>query len=162
SENAAIAPGNLFTNNGSGPDSDPDDGVAFAVTAVSGGTVGSQFTLPSGALLTVNAKGTFSYDPNHVFDYLPAAGSGASRLTYVDRFSYSITGGTTATVTVTVSGIDNNDVLFDSAGIDTLAGGNGDDLYYVTNTGDVVIEAPNSGNDTVGASVNYTLTDGHS
>src|SRR5262249_10746222 len=121
-----------------------------------------QFTLPSGALLTVNADGTFSYDPNHVFDYLPDAGSGASNLTYVDRFSYTITGGDTATVTVTVSGGDSNDVLYDSAGIDTLAGGIGDDLYYVNNTADVVVENSGEGNDTVGASVNYTLPNGHS
>ena len=51
---------------------------AFLVTAVSGGTLGTQFALPSGALLTLNADGTFSYDPNHLFDYLPTPGSGAS------------------------------------------------------------------------------------
>ena len=130
------------------------------MTAVSGGTVGTQLTLPSGALLTLNADGTFSYDPNHMFDYLPAPGSGASNLTIVDTFSYAITGGDTATVTVTVSGVDTNDVLYDSAVDDTLAGGIGDDLYYVNNTGDVVIEAANGGHDTVGASVDYTLPDG--
>ena len=89
------------------------------MTAVSGGMVGAQFTLPSGALLTLNANGTFSYDPNHQFDYLPTPGSGASNLTITDTFTYTITGGDTATVTVTVSGVDTNDVLYDSAGIDT-------------------------------------------
>ena len=118
-ENTAIAAGNLFANNGFGPDSDPDGGT-FAVTAVSVGTVGTPITLPSGALLIVNADGTFNYDPNHMFDYLPAPGSGASNLTYVDTFSYAITGGDTATVTVTVSGVDTNDVLYDSAADDTL------------------------------------------
>ena len=113
--------GNLFVNNGFGPDSDPDGG-AFVVTAVSVGTVGTPITLPSGALLIVNANGTFNYDPNHMFDYLPAPGSGASNLTINDTFSYAITGGDTATVTVTVSGVDTNDVLYDSAGIDSLAG----------------------------------------
>ena len=143
--------GNLFANNGFGPDSDPDGG-AFAVTAVSVGTVGTPITLPSGALLIVNANGTFNYDPNHKFDYLPAPGSGASNLTYVDTFSYAITGGDAATVTVTVSGVDTNDVLYDSAVASTrLAGGIGNDLYYVNNTGDVVIEATNGGHDTVGA-----------
>jgi Ca2+-binding RTX toxin-like protein len=160
SENSAITTGNVLADNGSGADSDPDN-LLFFVTAVAGGTVGKQFALPSGALLTVNANGTFSYDPNHVFDYLPAPGSGASDLTYVDRFSYTITGGETATVTVTVSGLDTNDVLYDSAGIDTLAGGIGDDLYYVTNTGDVVIEAASAGNDIVGASVDYALPENH-
>ena len=111
---ARAVAGNLFDNNGFGPDSDPDGGT-FAVTAVSVGTVGTPITLPSGALLIVNANGTFNYDPNHKFDYLPAPGSGASNLTYVDTFSYAITGGDAATVTVTVSGVDTNDVLYDSA-----------------------------------------------
>ena len=98
---ARAVAGNLFHNNGFGPDSDPDGGT-FAVTAVSVGTVDTPITLPSGALLIVNADGTFNYDPNHMFDYLPAPGSGASNLTYVDTFSYAITGGDAATVTVTV------------------------------------------------------------
>src|SRR4029077_13811822 len=123
--------GNLFNNNGFGPDSDPDGGT-FAVTAVSVGTVGTPIALPSGALLIVNADGTFNYDPNHMFDYLPAPGSGASNLTVNDTFSYAITGGDTATVTVTVGGVDTDDTLFDSPGIDTLAGGIRDDFYYVT------------------------------
>ena len=128
-----ITAGNVFANNGSGLDNDPDGG-AFLVTAVSGGTLGTQLTLPSGALLTVNADGTFSYDPNHLFDYLPTPGSGASNLTVTDTFSYTITGGDTATVTVTVGGVDTNDILYDSTGIDSLAGGIGDDYYYVSNT----------------------------
>ena len=159
-ENAVIlgraVAGNLFVNNGFGVDSDPDGG-AFVVTAVSVGTVGTPITLPSGALLIVNANGTFDYDPNHTFDYLPAPGSGASNLTINDTFSYAITGGDTATVTVTVSGVDTNDVLYDSAGIDSLAGGILNDVYYVHNTGDVVTEAANAGSDTVAAFVNYTL-----
>ena len=77
-ENAVIraraVAGNLFINNGFGPDSDPDGGT-FAVTAVSVGTVDTPITLPSGALLIVNADGTFNYDPNHMFDYLPTPGS---------------------------------------------------------------------------------------
>ncbi|HSH32122.1 MAG TPA: Ig-like domain-containing protein, partial [Actinomycetota bacterium] len=159
-ENALIraraVAGNLFNNNGFGPDSDPDGGT-FAVTAVSAGAVGTPITLPSGALLTVNADGTFNYNPNHLFDYLPTFDSGASNLTITDTFAYAITGGDTATVTVTVSGVDTNDVLYDSAGIDSLAGGILNDVYYVHNTGDVVTEAVNAGSDTVAAFVNYTL-----
>ena len=40
------------------------------------GNVGTQITLPSGALLTVNVDGTFSYDPNGAFDDLPGPLSG--------------------------------------------------------------------------------------
>ncbi len=153
---ARAVAGSVFVNNGSGPDSDPDGG-AFAVTAVSAGTVGTPITLPSGALLTVNADGTFSYNPNHLFDYLPTPGSGASNLTITDTFAYAITGGDTATATVTVSGVDTDDTLLDSPGNDSLAGGIGNDFYYVSNTGDVVIEAASAGSDTVGATINYTL-----
>ena len=64
-------------------------------------------------------------------------------------------------MTVTVSGVDTDDVLYDSAGIDTLAGGIGNDVYYVNNTDDVVIEAANAGIDIVGATVNYTLSENH-
>ena len=71
--------------------------------------------------------------------------------------THTITGGDTATVTVTVGGVDSNDVLYDSAGIDSLTGGIGDDVYYVSNTGDVVTEAAGAGFDTVAASVDYML-----
>jgi VCBS repeat-containing protein len=150
-----ITAGNLFADNGFGPDSDPDG--TFSVAAISSGTLGTQLTLPSGALLTLYAHGALSYDPNHRFDYLPTPGSGASNLTVTDTFTYTTTFGDTATVTVTVSGVDSNDILLDSAGIDTLAGGIGNDLYLVTNTGDVVIEAAGAGVDWVAASVDYTL-----
>jgi VCBS repeat-containing protein len=155
-ENSAIVTGNVLADNGAGADSDPDT-LSFFVTAVTGGTLGTQFALPSGALLTVNANGTFSYDPNHKFDYLPAPGSGASDLSVTDTFSYTITGGSTATVTVRVSGVDTDDVLTDSPGIDSLAGGTGNDVYYVSNTSDAVTEVAGAGFDTVAASVNYTL-----
>ncbi|MBU2582412.1 MAG: tandem-95 repeat protein, partial [Alphaproteobacteria bacterium] len=65
--------------------------------------VGNQITLTSGALLTVNADGTYEYDPNGVFDFLPAGSSDT------DTFVYTVSdgsGGTsTATVTVTVTGV---------------------------------------------------------
>jgi len=116
---------NLFNNNGSGTDHDPDGSGAFSVTGVTGGTVGTQFMLPSGALLTVNADGTFSYNPNHAFDslHLAAPGSGASDTSTTDTFSYTITGGATATATVTVDGTDTANTIYDgSSGNDTVTG----------------------------------------
>ena len=68
-ENAVLnGVSNVFADNGSGPDSDPDD--PLQVTAVNGNAlnVGTTITLASGALLTLNANGTFSYDPNGAFD----------------------------------------------------------------------------------------------
>ena len=44
------------------------------------------------------------------------------------------------------------------AGVDTLAGGDGDDIYIVRNTGDFVDEILDQGNDTVQATFSYTLT----
>ena len=40
-----------------------------------------------------------------------------------------------------------------------MAGGNFNDVYYVNNTDDVVIEAANAGIDTVVTTVNYTLSE---
>jgi len=77
------------------------DGVAPVVTAVQGGTVGTQFALPSGALLTLNADGSYVYDPNGKFDALQAGQTANDTFTYTARGS-SITD--TATVTITVSG----------------------------------------------------------
>jgi len=49
--------------------------------------VGSQITLASGALLTLNSDGTYIYDPNGAFDSLLPGQSGT------DTFDYVITGG---------------------------------------------------------------------
>ncbi|WP_395612630.1 FG-GAP-like repeat-containing protein, partial [Allosphingosinicella sp.] len=67
-ESGTIVGASLFANNGAGADSDPD-GPPLSISAVNGsaGNVGNQIVLGSGALLTVNANGTFSYDPNGAF-----------------------------------------------------------------------------------------------
>jgi Ca2+-binding RTX toxin-like protein len=58
---------------------------------------------------------------------------------------------------LTGTGSDNADSLLSSGGPNTLVGLGGDDLYYVNNTADVVIEAANGGYDTAFATVDYTL-----
>ena len=96
--------GNVLADNGNGPDSDVD-GDTLTVSAVesNAGNVGSQFVLASGALLLLNADGSYAYDPNGAFDSLAA---GAST---TDIFTYEISdgnGGTdTATVTVAIDGV---------------------------------------------------------
>ncbi len=85
-------------------DSDPQND-AFAITAIDGVAItsGQQLTLASGALLVINADGSFSYDPNGVFDGLPT-GQVAT-----DTFTYTVTDERgavdTATATVTLVGL---------------------------------------------------------
>ena len=50
-----------------------------------------------------------------------------------------------------------NDFIDGGAGADRMVGGKGDDAYYVDNTGDVVYEDDNQGNDTVYSSMSYTV-----
>ncbi|WP_371396900.1 Ig-like domain-containing protein [Fretibacter rubidus] len=86
-----------------GQDSDPD-GDTLIVTAVNGTalTSGAQITLPSGALLTMNADGSYDYDPNGQFETLRPGESA------VDSFSYTLSDGEggvdSATVTLTILG----------------------------------------------------------
>lgn len=50
------------------------------------------------------------------------------------------------------------DLIDGGAGADTMEGGADDDLYYVDDIGDVVVEAASAGHDSVITSVSYTLS----
>jgi Ca2+-binding RTX toxin-like protein len=168
SEAAALA-GSVFADNGSGADAAPAAGNLM-VSEVNGSAanVGRTITLASGALLTLNADGTFSYDPNHVFDALAAYDSGGSNVTAGDSFSYRLGGGDSATVTVTVRGAYSTphivqgtpgaDMLTGSNLADIFVGGLGNDTYFVDVSNDEVQEAAGEGIDTVRTALfNYTL-----
>ncbi|GAA0650737.1 beta strand repeat-containing protein [Brevundimonas lenta] len=141
--------------NGSVVVNDTDiDGPAFVVSAVNGaaGAVGNQIALASGALLTLNANGTYSYDPNGAFTDLSGPGSGGTNLVRTDSFTYTLANGNTATVTITVVGEDSpgdvvqgdsgDNTLTSGDGSDTLVGGGGNDTLI---GGDGVDEADYSG-----------------
>jgi VCBS repeat-containing protein len=177
---ATMLNGNVITANGSGPDSDPDSGGAVTVSAVNGSTlaVGTQITLATGAKLTLNADGTFLYDPNHAFDATPAPTSGAANTPRLDTFDYTLTGGGSTTVTVTVTGVDSNDTLLGTSGADTLTagigndyidggagadgmyGGTGNDIYVIDNVGDFTVEAASEGIDRAFTTISYALIAG--
>ena len=105
--------GSVFADNGSGADSDPVESDPISVTEVNGvaASVGNQITLPSGALLTVNSDGTYSYDPNGAFESLAVGETGS------DSFTYQISDGNggfdTATASVSVTGANDAPVAQD-------------------------------------------------
>ena len=184
-ENAVLA-GNVFADNGSGADNDVD-GPPMSVSEVNGSAanVGVQITLASGAKLTVNSDGTYSYDPSGKFNYLthtgnPGEETGAANTSATDTFQYTLANGGTATVTVTVNGVaTTDDKLFGTAGDDTITGTanadffnvsqggtehlqglGGNDGFYFGATLDATdqVDGGAGGNDQVGIQGNYNLT----
>jgi VCBS repeat-containing protein len=138
------------------------DGPPPSVAAVNGTaiSVGSPVTLPTGAIVSLNPDGTLSYDPNGAFDSTPTADSGAVNTPAPDGFSYTLAGnGGTASVSVTVTGLDTNDFLLSGVG-GTLTGGVGNDTYVVDSGADVVVEEIGEGRDVVYTSANYVLAAG--
>ncbi|CAN7457392.1 DUF4082 domain-containing protein [Phenylobacterium sp. LjRoot219] len=119
---ATVLNGNVVTN-----DSDPN-GTALTVTAVNGvaASVGTSVLLASGARLTLNASGTFSYDPNGAFNALNTG------QTATDSFTYTVSDGAltaSATSTVTINGVSpaGGQTLTGTNSANTLTGGTGND-----------------------------------
>ncbi len=160
-----VLTGNLFADNGKGTDSSSVAGP-LTVTEINGILIGAgtTLTLDSGALLTVSADGTFTYDPNDVFEHMPVGQADS------DQFTYEVedAGGnnTKAVVSISLTGIDNDDVfsghggrnlLYGGVGNDFINGFGGDDELYGED-GDDTIQAGNGNNILRGGRGNDTLS----
>ncbi|MGD9670829.1 MAG: beta strand repeat-containing protein [Hyphomicrobiaceae bacterium] len=83
-EETVLSGRNLFADNGSGADYDPDLTDTFTINTINGSSanVGQQITLSSGALLTVQANGDLVFDPRGAFDFVPEGSGSADNFTY--------------------------------------------------------------------------------
>jgi VCBS repeat-containing protein len=102
----------------------PNDSNSLTVTAINGTTivVGTAITLSSGALVTVNADGSLTYDPNASFDAL-AVGKTAT-----DSFTYTISNGSltnTPSVNLTINGVNDAPNVISVFNLSSLNGSNG-------------------------------------
>ena len=99
---------NVWATNGVlANDADPDLLDIRTVTAIDGvAAVGRVFTLPSGALVQINANGSYTYNPNGKFSRLASGQSAVDAFTYTMRDSAGAV--STATVTITIAGSKKN------------------------------------------------------
>ncbi len=163
--------GNLLDN-----DSLPGGGTP-SVSRVNGTTtIGAPVTLGSGAVVTVNADGTFTYDPNGAFDNL------AQDQSDTDSFTYTLSdgqgGSAPATVTLTITNgnnppsaqddtiaaleddVFNGDVFADNGnGVDTDLDGDGFTVTWVNGTANVGIPVDlTNGSVTLNANGTFSYT----
>jgi hypothetical protein len=119
------------------------DAPTKKVTHINGTAVavGQAVTLASGAKVTLNQDGTLSYDPNGAFNHLTGPSSEGTNRSAEDSFTYTEADGDIATVKVTVNGV--------TSGGDKFVGGPEDNVFYVDDSGDTVVEQANGGRDTV-------------
>jgi trimeric autotransporter adhesin len=128
---------------------------------LNGGTGADTMTGGTGndIYLVDSASDVVSENPGEGIDTIQASVSYAL-VANVENLIFTGTGNINATgnnLANAISGNAGNNILDGGAGADTMTGGNGDDTYYVDNSGDIVTENLNEGNDTVIASIDYTL-----
>ncbi|MGI9518417.1 MAG: Ig-like domain-containing protein, partial [Pirellulaceae bacterium] len=106
--------GNVVTaDNGNGVDSDPD-GDALTVTHINAnaGNVGNAVTGSAGGTFTINSDGTFTFNPGSDFDDLALGETRDTTVTYTVNDGKGLDD--MATVTVTVTGVNDDPVTVGS------------------------------------------------
>jgi len=141
--------GNALANTLNGTDGDDVLDGAAGADLMQGGLGNDTYLVDNAADTTADSDGTDLVLA--AVDYTLNAGIEALTLQGAARHA---TGNALAN---TLTGTDGNDVLDGASGADLMQGGLGNDTYHVDDTGDVADDT--GGNDTVIASVNYTLTE---
>ena len=145
--------GNSLNNYLTGSSGDDTiDGGAGADTMVGGAGNDTYYVDNTGDLVIENA-GAGNDTVNTTVNYTLSAN--VENLNVNTATGLSVAGNSLNNV---INGNSGDDTIDGGAGADTMAGGAGNDVYYVDNTGDVVVEAASAGNDTVNTTVSYTLS----
>jgi Ca2+-binding RTX toxin-like protein len=157
---------NVLTGNGAantlsgGAGNDTLDGGAGADTLIGGLGNDTYIVDNAGDVVTENAnegtdlvKSSITYTLTANVENLTLTGSGNINGTG-NALNNVLTGNAGNNI---LTGGDGNDTLDGGAGNDTLIGGLGNDIYIVDSAGDVVIENPGEGTDTVQSSITWTL-----
>ena len=94
------------------------EGDSLTVARVNGlaANVGTPVTLASGAIVTLNSDGSFTYDPNGSFEDLDTGETDTDSFTY--RASDGDLESNAATVTITINGVNDAPVAVDDTGSD--------------------------------------------
>ncbi len=102
-----------------GNDTDIDQGdllLGFTVAAVqgAGGNVGTATATDGGGSVTLQADGSYVYDPNGAFEALGVGESGSDTFNYLPEDTHGLAAAVAATVTVTIAGADDGVVATDN------------------------------------------------
>ncbi len=154
---------NFTTVTGSLVASDVDLGTIFTygITGGLAGVVPGTVTASNayGVLTVTTATGAYSFVPNSAaIEPLITNVTTTFTVTVSDTL---LSANKTLTIAITQDGITESiggDNLTGTTGADTWAGLAGNDVYYVDNTGDVVIENAGEGHDVINSTVSYTLS----
>ncbi len=142
---SAVRAGNVLTNNGGGPDLDPDGGT-LTVAAVNGDStkVGHAVVLSGGGLFTLAADGSFTLDPAGAYAALSDGFNATETLTYTVVDAQGLTATALVTLTITgqgylvINGTSGNDSLVGGPTVSTLNGLEGDDILEGRGGSDVL------------------------